>query len=61
MIQHYACHYRSPLGDMTLASDGDALTGAWFDGQKYFGSTLHGSPVTADLPVFRLSRAWLDR
>lgn len=60
MIQHYACYYRSPLGDMTLASDGDALTGAWFDGQKYFGSTLHGSPVTADLPVFRLSRAWLD-
>ena len=61
MIQHYSCHYRSPLGDMTLASDGDALTGAWFDGQKYFGSTLHGSPVTADLPGFRLSRAWLDR
>ncbi len=25
----------SPLGAMVLASDGVALTGAWFDGQRY--------------------------
>jgi len=25
----------SPLGEMVLASDGDALSGAWFDGQRY--------------------------
>jgi methylated-DNA-[protein]-cysteine S-methyltransferase len=25
----------SPLGEMLLASDGDALSGAWFDGQRY--------------------------
>ena len=56
----YTFNYDSPLGGITLASDGEALSGLWFDGQKYFGSTLHGSPVTADLPVFRLSRAWLD-
>ena len=36
----YTHHYDSPLGGITLASNGEALTGLWFDGQKYFGSTL---------------------
>lgn len=30
----YTCKYLSPLGEMLLASDGEALTGAWFEGQK---------------------------
>ena len=29
--------YQSPLGGITLSSDGSALTGLWFDGQKHFG------------------------
>ena len=29
----YTHHYDSPLGGITLASDGNALTGLWFDGQ----------------------------
>ncbi|MBQ8703593.1 MAG: methylated-DNA--[Bacteroidales bacterium] len=36
----YSAHYHSPLGDITLASDGSAIVGLWFDGQKHFGSTL---------------------
>ncbi len=36
----FTSHYKSPLGDITLASDGDFLIGLWFDGQKYFGETL---------------------
>ncbi len=56
----YICKYRSPLGDMTLASNGEALTGTWFDGQKYFASTLTGVYEETDLPVFRQARAWLD-
>lgn len=35
-----AYHYRSPLGGITIASDGEALIGLWFDGQEHFGSTL---------------------
>ena len=31
----YTCFYKSPLGGITMASDGTALTGLWFDGQKY--------------------------
>lgn len=38
----YIHQYISPLGEMTLASNGEALLGVWFDGQKYFGSTLTG-------------------
>ena len=30
----YIHHYESPLGAITMASDGEALIGLWFDGQK---------------------------
>ena len=33
-------HVDSPLGSITLASDGEALTGLWFDGQKHFAETF---------------------
>lgn len=36
----YIHHYDSPLGGITMASDGKALTGLWFDGQKYFAKGL---------------------
>ena len=58
---NYIAHYDSPLGDITLASDGRALAGLWYDGQKYFGSTL--GPLTslpAQLPVFDEACRWLD-
>ena len=53
-------HYESPLGGITLGSDGEALTGLWFDGQKYFGDTLGGVYETKDLPVFAKAKEWLD-
>jgi methylated-DNA-[protein]-cysteine S-methyltransferase len=56
----FISHYRSPLGGMTLASDGNALVGLWFDGQKYFGSVLHEETTERPLPVFDAARRWLD-
>ena len=56
----YLCHYASPLGGITIASGGAALTGLWFDGQKYFGSTLSGERQAKELPVFEETRRWLD-
>ena len=53
-------HYRSPLGGITIASDGNALTGLWFDGQKYFGSTLSSEYEERPLPVFDQTDSWLD-
>ena len=56
----FISHYNSPLGGITLASDGEALTGLWFDGQKYFGDTLGYDYQEKDLSVFVQTRQWLD-
>lgn len=56
----YIHYYNSPLGRITLASNGNALTGLWFDGQKYFGSTLAKEYIPKDLPVFGQASHWLD-
>lgn len=50
----------SPLGGITLASDGEALTGLWFDGQKYFGDALSEEYTENELPVFAQVKRWLD-
>lgn len=58
----YTAHYRSSLGGITLASDGEALIGLWFDGQKYFADAIKGQPATDNpsLPVLADTRRWLD-
>lgn len=56
----YLSHYASPLGPITLSSDGEALTGLWFDGQKYFGATLSPEQMELDLPIFQETSRWLD-
>lgn len=51
----------SPLGTLTLAADGAALTGLRLEGQKYFADGLPSDAETrADLPVFRQTVRWLD-
>ena len=56
----YITHYQSPLGGITISSDGTALTGLWFDGQKYFASTLGADYKEKYLPVFTEAKRWLD-
>ena len=56
----YTFHCDSPLGGITLASDGDALTGLWFDGQKYFASGLDAEHCEKALPIFDETAKWLD-
>ena len=56
----FTYHYDSPLGGITLASDGQALVGLWFDGQKYFADTLSTDYEERPLPVFAEAYAWLD-
>jgi methylated-DNA-[protein]-cysteine S-methyltransferase len=58
---HYTAHYDSPLGGVTLGSDGRALTGLWFDGQKYFAATLDPEHEARELPVFSETKRWLNR
>lgn len=57
---HYISNYSSPIGDMTLASNGTELTGLWFDGQKYFAANLPDKYEKKELPVFVQTKKWLD-
>ena len=55
-------NYDSPLGSLTLASNGEAIIGLWIEGQKYFAAGIPTNlPAQDDLPVFLQARAWLDR
>ena len=57
----YRTTYPSPVGDLTLASDGTSLTGLWFRGQKYDCAALPPEAENCpDLPVFLETAAWLD-
>ena len=56
----YTWHYDSPLGRITLASDGEALVGLWFDGQKHFAGGLDPEHEERRLPVFDDACRWLD-
>ena len=53
-------HYDSPLGGITLAGDGEALTGLWFDGQEHFAETLSAGHEARNLPLLDETVRWLD-
>ena len=56
----YTTTYQSPLGAITLAADGEALTGLWFEGQKYYALYLDKEHEEKDLPVFQQAKEWLN-
>lgn len=56
----YIYHYESPIGMITMASDGETLIGLWFDGQKYFGDSLGEAYEEKMLPIFEQTINWLD-
>ena len=59
----YFTECQTPLiGTLTLASDGDGLTGCWFENDRYFGYGVSGQAVRRDdLPLFVQVRTWLGR
>ncbi|MFP7663956.1 MAG: methylated-DNA--[protein]-cysteine S-methyltransferase [Corynebacterium pyruviciproducens] len=46
----YTMQYESPLGPIVVSCDDDAITGLWFEGQKYFGSTLPAESLPKESP-----------
>lgn len=59
----YTLKYSSPLGGIVVACDGEALTGLWFEGQKYFGDTLpeqYEEKEAEKMPVLGEAKRWLD-
>lgn len=57
---NYIYRYNSFLGKITLASEGESLTGLWFDNQKYFADTLKGDCKEKNLEIFQQAALWLD-
>lgn len=55
---YYSTDYSSPIGKMLIASDGEAICGVWFYGQKHFPST--DFIVNDDLAIFKKVANWLD-
>lgn len=59
---YYRTTYQSPVGIITLASDGSGLAGAWIEGQKYHGASVPEERIEqGDIPVFDLVKKWLDQ
>ena len=57
---YYSTKYSSPVGIITLASDGDNLAGLWIEGQKYHGATIPEEMAdNSDIPVFKAAKKWL--
>lgn len=53
--------YQSPLGEITMASDGAVIIGLWFAGQKHFGAKFGEPAKFVNLPIFEETTRWLDK
>lgn len=60
---NYLYKTNSPIGLLTLGSDGENLTGLWIEGQKYYCAALKTGKneicETKNLPVFTKAEKWL--
>lgn len=52
--------YPSPVGNLLLAQDEEGLIGCWFEGQKYFGSTLKEERMEKETLILDQTKEWLD-
>ena len=59
---YYRTTMESPLGKITLGSDGENLVGLWTEGQRNFGDTVPNEMLINDsLSVFTVTKDWLNR
>ena len=54
----YSTDYTSPMGEMLIAGDDEAICGVWFYDQKHFPST--DFIKNDDLTIFKQVKVWLD-
>lgn len=55
----FATDYTSPIGEMLIVSDGEAICGVWFYGQKHFPS-FENLIQKDDLAIFSDVKNWFD-
>lgn len=59
----YINHYQSPLGGMTMSSNGEALTGLWFDSSQQNNSFMQGAKrekANNFFTIFDEAEEWLN-
>ncbi len=63
----YTYRYCSPLGGMTIVSDGESIISLWFDEPKYDDATLDEEyaelktdAIVDEIPVLHQAIKWLD-
>ena len=55
----FAAHYDSPIGGMTMASEGHGLAALWFDGTREEAGFADRKLTKKSLPVFDETCRWL--
>lgn len=56
----YTNYYNSPIGRITMASEGNTLIGLWFEGQRYFADSIKEECIEKDLDIFDDTSRWFD-
>jgi methylated-DNA-[protein]-cysteine S-methyltransferase len=56
----YIHNVKSPVGILTISSDGKNISGLWIEKQKYFAKTLGKDVLEQNLPIFENVQKWLD-
>ncbi len=57
---YYSTNYLSPIGEMFFVSDGEAICGVWFCGQKHFMHNINETTQKDDLTIFKKLKKWFD-
>lgn len=57
----YVSCFDSPIGQMLLRQDGDALTGLWLEGQKYYPVEFPADAHWEDTPLLERTKDWLNQ
>ena len=55
----YIHKIKSPVGILTVSSDGKSISGLWIEGQKYFAKTLGKDILEQNLSIFEVVQNWL--
>ena len=59
---YYKTTMESPIGKLTLGSDGKNIVGLWMEGQRFFAGTVPEEMKVHDtLDVFARTKDWIDR
>lgn len=58
----FMMEYKSPIGNLILAAEDQALIGLWMEGQKYFPDlSKEKIERTEEYPILTQTKRWLDR